>query len=264
LTYDDAAASYDAVAVPYFFAPIARLLVDRLAPSPASSILDAGAGTGIVGSVALEKVSDARVVAADVSVPMLRRAAERGLRSVAADIRALPCRAGAFDVVIASFVLSHLEAPPAAVSELVRVLRRGGRLGATSWAVSPADNALGASWIEVASRFVDLAALEAAVRAALPSEGALASLDAFTALLEACGLAILEARTIAFGVRMRLDEYLATRAISAAARFVRSQLDPPTWHRFEDSVAAQLRARFGSTAAFDVEAHLVVASKTRP
>ncbi len=62
---------------------------------------------------------------------------------------------------------------------------------------------------------------------------------------------------------MPLDEYLATRGTSAAARFVRSRLEPPECRAFEEAVAAELRARFGSTAVFDLEVNLVVAVKRR-
>ena len=47
---------------------------------------------------------------------------------VVADAHMLPLRSGIADVVLMIHILEHLECPPCALREVVRVLKRGGRL----------------------------------------------------------------------------------------------------------------------------------------
>ena len=83
------------------------------------SVLDLGAGTGAVSAAA----SAASVTAVDNAIGMLLR--ERTTRPPAAvgDALALPFRCRAFDVVIAAFVLNHLDDPAPGMREAARVAR---------------------------------------------------------------------------------------------------------------------------------------------
>src|SRR2546428_10636336 len=107
-SYDDIADSYETVAVPHYFAPVAERLIADLQPAPGSRLLDVGAGTAIVGSTVLMRCKNVRVVAADLSLMMLRRARERGISLVVADILRQPFFGRSFDVIVASFVLNHV------------------------------------------------------------------------------------------------------------------------------------------------------------
>jgi SAM-dependent methyltransferase len=64
---------------------------------------------------------------------MLARGRGERPPSVVADVRALPFSDGAVDLLTASFVLNHLDAPAAGIRELARVVRPGGRLLATTF-----------------------------------------------------------------------------------------------------------------------------------
>lgn len=75
----------------------------------------------------------ARVVAFDVTEPMLRTAREfllgrgaAGVGFVAGDVGALPFADGAFDVVTCRIAAHHFADVPSAVRQVHRVLRRGG------------------------------------------------------------------------------------------------------------------------------------------
>ena len=101
------------------YGPMARHLVDR-APFDLGGVraLDAGAGSGVAGDAL--RARGARVVAADREFDM----ASYGARpAVTADVTALPFRSGAFDVVVAAFVVNHLPDPTAGLTELRRVTR---------------------------------------------------------------------------------------------------------------------------------------------
>ena len=85
--------------------------------------LDAGAGSGLAGDAL--RALGARVVAADREFDMAAYGAASG-PAVAGDVTALPFRSGAFDVVVAAFVVNHLPDPVAGLAELRRVTRPGG------------------------------------------------------------------------------------------------------------------------------------------
>lgn len=88
-------------------------------------MLDAGGGKGRVAALALARGAR-RAVTADFSPAMLAGARPR--ERVAADVRALPFRDGAFDVVVCALVLGHVADLDRALDALAAVLRPGGRL----------------------------------------------------------------------------------------------------------------------------------------
>ncbi|MGH3866544.1 MAG: demethylmenaquinone methyltransferase [Pseudonocardiaceae bacterium] len=89
-------------------------------------VLDLAAGTA-VSTVELAR-SGAWCVAADFSLGMLRAGRHREVPLVGADALALPFADGAFDAVTISFGLRNVVDPDAALVELARVTRPGGRL----------------------------------------------------------------------------------------------------------------------------------------
>lgn len=97
-----------------------------LAPRPGERVLDLAAGTA-VSTVELGR-SGAWCVAADFSLGMLRRGADRPVPKVAADGLALPFATGAFDAVTCSFGLRNMQDTVTALAELRRVTRPGGRM----------------------------------------------------------------------------------------------------------------------------------------
>jgi len=97
------------------------------------SILDVGSGAGQIAGHLLEFADrDARITCTDLSSQMLRRARHR-LKSnrpafVTADVTALPFAEGSFDGITCGYVLEHVPEPEKGLSELSRVLRKGGRM----------------------------------------------------------------------------------------------------------------------------------------
>jgi SAM-dependent methyltransferase len=113
--------------------------LNRLGLKPGDLVLDLGCGEGrhVHGLIGLQGVD---VVGVDLDEPSLHKArdglaqAPRGggdALLMKADAYRLPFADGAFDVVICSEVLEHLHDYPAALREIRRVLKPGGRFAPT-------------------------------------------------------------------------------------------------------------------------------------
>jgi len=100
---------------------------------PGLAVLDVGCGTGaITRDIAQAVGPEGRAVGVDVDPAMIEaaRAAHRrvpGLSFYVVDVYALPFR-GEFDIVAAARVLQWLADPEAALREMTKGLRRGGRI----------------------------------------------------------------------------------------------------------------------------------------
>jgi SAM-dependent methyltransferase len=126
-TYDQVAGRYEARFTDELNGkPRDRQLLDAFAASMGDPVVDIGCGPGQVGAFVRER--GRRVVGADLSPAMARRAGRRLDTALAADMRALPLADGAVAGVLAFYSLIHLERPEveAVLRELVRVLRPGG------------------------------------------------------------------------------------------------------------------------------------------
>ncbi len=142
-SYDVIAETYDRLAVPHVFTQPAKDLVAMLKLPSGARALDVGAGTGVAALLALQSAGPgAPVVALDSSLGMLRLARKKGLPSlVAGTVPGLPFPDAVFDGLVANFVLSHIPSYQAALLDMARVLRPGGRLGFSAWGPGQSDEA---------------------------------------------------------------------------------------------------------------------------
>ena len=127
-----------------------RTVARTVAAGPGDRVLDLAAGTGT--SARAFAATGAACVAADFSLGMLRegmrrnggmaRGANAGVSFIAGDALSLPLRDASFDVVTISFGLRNVADPRAALREMLRVTRPGGRLVICEFShvpVRPAD-----------------------------------------------------------------------------------------------------------------------------
>lgn len=130
--YDHIASAYDEELVDRmgWRAPrIVASVVRRLLPADAR-ILDAGAGTGLLG-VALAEAGFSRLDGLDLSPGMLAEAASKGVYEELREARLgdeLEWGSAAYDAVVAAGVFTVGHAPAASLDELVRITRRGGHV----------------------------------------------------------------------------------------------------------------------------------------
>jgi SAM-dependent methyltransferase len=98
-----------------YFAPLLQILDDL---PEAEVIVDVGAGTGAATRRLQQRYPSARIVAIDLSPPMLSHLPD-GIAGVVGDVSALPIASGRADLVV-------VHNAPFAPDELYRIVRRGG------------------------------------------------------------------------------------------------------------------------------------------
>jgi SAM-dependent methyltransferase len=140
----DAAEVYEQYFVPAIFGQWAPRVVDAAQVRSGDRVLDIGCGTGVLARVAAEHVAaKSQVTGLDLNHGML--AVARRLQPQVdwrqGDARTLPFADASYDVVMSQFALMYFSDRTAALKEMVRVLRPGGRLAIAVW--GPFENARG-------------------------------------------------------------------------------------------------------------------------
>lgn len=138
---DWAAASkaFDELLVPTMFQPWSEDVVARAGINSGDYVLDLGCGTGPAAlAAAMRAGTSGRVVAIDTQPAMLAIGKAKPntgapIEWLVGDAQALNYAAGTFDAVVACHLLQHLPDPAKALSEIRRVLKKGGRFTTTCW-----------------------------------------------------------------------------------------------------------------------------------
>ena len=94
-------------------------------------VLEIGQGPGEL-SERIQRELDLEVVAIDISERMVELARARGVDARVGDVQSLPFPDGAFDLVVAAWMLFHVPDLDRGLEEIVRVLEPGGRLVAVT------------------------------------------------------------------------------------------------------------------------------------
>jgi len=242
-SFDSVAETYERVRTPVHEPP-GRDLVAAVDPPAGGRLLDVGTGTGVAAAAAVEAVGPSGlVVGIDPSAGMLRLARARGLtRVAAAEAIDLPFRDAAFDAVLASFVIFFFARYDTALFDMIRVLRRGGRLGVTTW--TRRDDDFTRTWREVAESFTTRDMLDDAIRKAVPWEEHFSDPGRLEEALRRAGLRPVEVERRQYRSELTIDDYLAGRETSATGRFLRELLGDSLWARFRERVDGEFRRRF--------------------
>lgn len=121
--------------------PAHQELLAMAAPMPGQAVLDVACGTGLIALAAAEQVGTGGcVLGVDISEAMVAGATQRatalGLdhaRFVRMDGEQLSCAEHSYDLAYCALGLMYMPDPVAALRELFRVLRPGGRLAVAVW-----------------------------------------------------------------------------------------------------------------------------------
>jgi demethylmenaquinone methyltransferase/2-methoxy-6-polyprenyl-1,4-benzoquinol methylase len=106
-----------------------KVVTARIRKWKPARLLDVASGTGDLALEIQDACPDCEVIASDFCAEMLAHAASRGIeKTLVADALNLPFPDGSFDVVTVAFGLRNMADYPAALREMHRVLKPGGRL----------------------------------------------------------------------------------------------------------------------------------------
>jgi SAM-dependent methyltransferase len=146
--YDAASATWDQ-GPSVVYARLAEALLDEVSGDLAGRrVLDFGSGSGAASTIVRRR--GGHPVGIDESIGMARATGHLGTPAVQGDAGALPFARGSFDIVVAAFLINHLDDPSVALREANRVLRPGGVLLASTFATGP-DHAVKAVVDELAA-----------------------------------------------------------------------------------------------------------------
>ncbi|AEB46613.1 methyltransferase domain-containing protein [Micromonospora maris] len=239
----------DRLAEEPFYRAYQQRVRELLDPTPGRRYLEVGAGTG-ASAAHLRDAHGVSVATVDRSLTMAAAMRARGLTGcAAADAHHLPFRTHAFDGAWADRTVQHLADPHAAVTDLVRVVRPGGR-------IVLADPDYDTQVLDIADQ--ELARRVLRFRAdALLRNGTLAHRHA--GLLAAHGLVdiTVEPRTLVVRDPTAVDNVLGLRSWAATAA-QRGALDPSEARAFEDQFDEAVRThRFTYAVTFFLTAATV-------
>ncbi len=106
-----------------------RVVTSRIRTWAPKRLLDVASGTGDLALSIQDACPDCEVIASDFCAEMLEHASRRGLeQTIVADALNLPFESESFDVVTVAFGLRNMADYEAALKEMLRVLRPGGKL----------------------------------------------------------------------------------------------------------------------------------------
>lgn len=130
--------AYQRHIVPTIFEPWARQLARTARARPDETVVDVACGTGIVGRTIADAVPPPRrVIGIDLNEGMLAVAsglpAAQPIEWLAADASSIPLDDASADVVVCQQGLQYFADRPAALREIKRLLRPGGRALASVW-----------------------------------------------------------------------------------------------------------------------------------
>ena len=113
-----------------------RPMLDAARVTRGMRVLDVCCGPGMLAAGALERGAEATGLDFSLeAVELARRLVPNG-RFEQGDAQALPFPAESFDAVLCGYGLMHLPEPAAALREMLRVLRPGGRAALSVWDAS--------------------------------------------------------------------------------------------------------------------------------
>lgn len=131
------ARAYDDVFVPALTGVWAPVVAQAAGVGPGDRVLDVACGTGVVAREAARRVGPGgSVTGVDPNAGMLAVARDHGASIAYHQGRAedLPFADASFDVAVSQFGMMFFEDPAAAIAEMRRVVRPGGRLAVAVWA----------------------------------------------------------------------------------------------------------------------------------
>ena len=149
--------NYDRYLAPFIFEPYARDLAARIAFTPGLNILELACGTGsLTRHLAAQLPESAELTTTDINADMLTFAQEKlaapNILWDTVDMAAIPYADELFDLVVCQFGMMFTPDKSKAVADILRVLKKGGKLLFNVWA-NIADNPIWRINVSLISKF---------------------------------------------------------------------------------------------------------------
>jgi SAM-dependent methyltransferase len=232
---------YERFFVPAIFAPLAERLIERAAPRAGESMLDLACGTGIVARLAAPRLGPSgRVVAVDLRPGMIDVARDLPQPAGAAidwrlgDATALDLPDNSFDIVCCQQGLQFFDNRIAAMTEVCRVLKPGGRALFALW--QPLDRQ---------GLFAEMAPFEKQSLEAMGIDSSDIDLpfsfgdpDALRKLLEDAGFSNVSVGEEAIPADFPAEDFVGRAEYAYSAVVPAFVADPAAFRRFVEEVAA--------------------------
>lgn len=254
-----AAEIYEAFFVPALFAQFAPPVAEATGVGPGQAALDVACGTGVVARALAARTGDAgRVVGIDRNPGMLAvaRAAAPGIEWREGVAEALPFQPAEFDAVACAFGLMFFEDRAAALAEMWRVLRPGGRVAVAVWGAAESSPGY-AAMIDLLERLFGRATADA-----LRAPFLLGDREVFAALFERAGISGVRIETLAGTARFpSIEEWVRT---DVKGWTLADMIDDAGYERLQRAARDELGAfaRPDGTVAFPAPAHVGVAVRS--
>ena len=235
--FDEIADAYDQSGVA-FFDPIARRLVELVAPRTGERVLDLGCGRGAVTALLPDAVApDGTVTALDLSEAMVAhtRALVPSAEVVKGDAAHPDLGGATYDAVTASLVLFFLPEPGAVVGRWLDLLAPGGRLGLTTFG---AQNDL---WHHVDALFKPYLPAHLRDPRVVGPESPFASDERFEALLRSAGATSVETRVEELVFRVDGPEQWLAFSLGTGQRAIWAAVPVEERQRLYDEAAGLLQ-----------------------
>jgi SAM-dependent methyltransferase len=191
---------------------LAAPFLDRLVPATAGRLLDLGSGTGETrrGLLRDRRWATPFLVQADLLPFMLREARTRHPDDafVQLDATRLPFRDDSFDVVVSAFIWHHVREQRRGFTEVLRVLRPGGRFVFLGWGDGEAHGRAFDRW---ETWLHEAGAPESDPNPSPSWVDELAPAGTLAQLLESIGFAVRSAEDAMGDYRWSLESFLACR-----------------------------------------------------
>jgi SAM-dependent methyltransferase len=256
--------AYERHLVPAIFAPWATVLLELARLQPGERVLDAACGTGVVARAAAARVGAAgQVTGVDLNPGMLEVA-----RAVSGEpghpiawregnLEALPFADGEFDAVLCQQGLQFCPDKAAAVAEMRRVLRAGGRLALSVWREIPHVPYI----LAVTDALADHVSAEASQRMSAPCS--FGSRDALRGILSQGGFRDVQIRIDVLPMRVAsLEEFLPGQFMASPIAADIGALGERAQVAFFDDIRRRLLPYMDDAGlAVPLEAHSVIASR---
>jgi ubiquinone/menaquinone biosynthesis C-methylase UbiE len=248
-----------------FAAPVSHWMLDAVAPQPGQRVLEIAAGLGETGMLAAELVAPVGgVIVSDQAEAMLagarQRAVELGLSNVefqAINAEWIDMTVASVDVVLCRWGLMLMADPPAALAEMRRVLRSGGRVALAVW-----DSIEHNPWAQLPALELLERGFSEPPAPGTPGPFALSRAEGVYELLESAGFAEVDVESLPLHRRHASFEEFWETTLDLSRAFHDAVLERPQAEivEIEAAVRARLQPFTSADGALEIPARTLVAS----